>query len=159
MERKNTPPEYGESPYKHSRKKEKRPKVTLSQQEVRGGACVTRGREVTHRTHDCCLPLEHVVSSGASRAGRWWVTSEVNQFLQNRWNCQFFVLSRIAGMIRIARHRCQYTESLCNQHPDRHATRRGISPAPYVAGGVVIMSCGLRRLKLTLLMRLRAITT
>lgn len=35
----------------------------------------------THRTHDCCLPLEHVVTGRASRAGRWWVTSEIDQFL------------------------------------------------------------------------------
>ena len=40
--------------------------------------------EDTHGTHDCCLPLEHVVASRAGRARRWWVTAEVDQFLRIR---------------------------------------------------------------------------
>ena len=35
----------------------------------------------TYRTHDGCLPLEHVVASRASAARRGRVTAEVDQFL------------------------------------------------------------------------------
>jgi len=32
-------------------------------------------------SHDCRLPLEHIVTSGTGRAGRWGVTAEIVQFL------------------------------------------------------------------------------
>ena len=36
----------------------------------------------TYRTHDGCLPLEHVVASRASAARRGRVTAEIDQLLQ-----------------------------------------------------------------------------
>lgn len=35
------------------------------------------------RTHDGCLPVEQIISNGASGAGRGWITAEVSEFLVN----------------------------------------------------------------------------
>jgi len=33
------------------------------------------------RSHDCRLPLEHIITSRSSRTGRWGITTEIDQFL------------------------------------------------------------------------------
>ena len=42
-----------------------------------------RGKKA-YRSHDCRLPLEHIVTSRSSRAGRWGITSEIDQFLESK---------------------------------------------------------------------------
>jgi len=35
------------------------------------------------RTHDCRLPVEHIVSDRACRAIRWWVFAEIDKLFVN----------------------------------------------------------------------------
>ena len=82
MERKKTPPAYGDSPLS--------PQGSGPEQHI--------SERFAYRTHNCGLPLEHIVLAGRTgTAGGRWVTSEINQFLvsQSRYS-----VSRLLGTDR-----------------------------------------------------------
>ena len=56
-------------------------RVALYARSRESGLAVAVMIQKTYRTHDGCLPLEHVVASRASAARRGRVTAEVDQFL------------------------------------------------------------------------------
>lgn len=54
----------------------------------------TSGKGRISWSHDCCLPLEHVVASRTGTAGRRWVTTEVGELLE-------FGVRRIRGRYKM----------------------------------------------------------
>jgi hypothetical protein len=58
-------------------------RIALGKEDTSSNSQVDEGRQ-TYGTHDCCLPLEHVVTSRSSRTGRWGIAAKIDQFLKRQ---------------------------------------------------------------------------